>query len=55
MLLADADLRRTIDALTVDLGPETHRDPGDQHNCAWCQAEGLLGSTAEKPMEIEDR
>jgi 2,3-bisphosphoglycerate-dependent phosphoglycerate mutase len=55
MLLADADLRRTIDALTVDLGRETHRDLGDQRNCAWWQAEGLLGSTAEKPMETEDR
>jgi hypothetical protein len=55
MLLADADLRRTIDALIVDLGRETHRDPGDQRNCAWWQAEGLLGSTADKPMETEDR
>jgi probable phosphoglycerate mutase len=53
MVLAYADLRRTIDALATDLGREAHRDPGDQRNCGRRQAEGLLGSTAEDLMEIE--
>jgi len=55
MVLADAGLRRTIDALRTDLGREAHRDCGHQRNCGWRQAEGSLGSTARNPMEIEGR
>ena len=47
IVVTDADLRRTIDALATDLGWEAHRDRGGQRNCDRRQAEGLLGSTAE--------
>jgi 2,3-bisphosphoglycerate-dependent phosphoglycerate mutase len=54
MFLADADLRRTIDALTVDLGRETHRDPGDQRKLRLV-AGRRLARFDEKPMETEGR
>ncbi len=50
-LLPDWDLWRIIEALTTDLSCEARRGPGDQRNCRWGQAEGLLGSTAGNPME----
>lgn len=55
MAFADADLAGAIDALITDLDREAHRDPGDQRNCGWRQADGLLGSTAGNPMEVEGR
>jgi len=54
IVVADADLRRTIDALATDLGREAHRDRGGQRNCDRRQAEGLLGSTPENLIDIGD-
>lgn len=55
MVLADADLRRTIHALATDLGREAYGDRGDQSNRDRRQAQGLLVSAEEDLMEIEGR
>lgn len=47
MVLADAEMRRIIDALITDLGREAAQKPGDQRCCDRAQPGGLLGSTAE--------